>query len=569
MRAPPALMRLLLFLALSGLAPALHAAESAPPSFRPDLPAGAAWSLDARRLHPTQFALGWREVAAKRDRIAAMTPDERGAYLRKKDVPIVIGPGGRAYLTDGYHTLRALIEAPVADKTAFGHVLANWSTLAPAEFWARMESSGYAHLRDAAGAPRPATELPASLTAMQLDPYRGLAWAVMEAGGFAERKDVLFQEFRWAEHFRGKVAWDDADDDAFERAVEDARGLARRPEAQGLPGARPLGVLPRVVTEKVRHDTDDPAIWVDRGDPARSLVIGTDKDTDGALYAFDLQGRVVARVGDLRRPNNVDLATGFRLGGRDVDIVVTTEREAQRLRVFSVPDFRPLDAGDLVVFGGDAARAPMGIALYRRPRDGALFAIVAGKSGPASGYLGQYRLEDDGAGRMKMSLVREFGTFSGLKEIEALAVDAELGYVYCADEGAGIRKYGADPDAPDAGRELAFFGTRDFTDDHEGISIYPTGPGRGYVVVSNQQADTFNLYPREGRPDDPHRHELLASVALSTVESDGSDVTPVALPGFPGGLFVAMSTDRTFHFYAWDDLVRGAGLASPAPPVAR
>jgi hypothetical protein len=32
------------------------------------------------------------------------------------------------------------------------------------------------------------------------------------------------------------------------------------------------------------------------------------------------------------------------------------------------------------------------------------------------------------------------------------------------------------------------------------------------------------------------------------------------LPGFPGGLFVAMSADRTFHFYAWDDLAAAAGL---------
>jgi 3-phytase len=558
----------LLALLLLGLLARATGAETRAP-FRPDLPAGAAWALDARALRPTQFALGWREVAAKRDRMDAMTAAERTAYLQKKDVPLVIGPGGEPYLTDGHHTLRALIEAAAPDKTAYGRVLANWSDLAPAEFWTRMEAAGYAHLRDAAGAARPAAELPRALTAMQRDPYRGLAWAVLEAGGFAERKDVLFQEFRWAEYFRGKVTWDDADDAAFERAVEDARGLARRPEAQGLPGARPLGVLPRVVTEKVRHDTDDPAIWVNRADPAKSLVIGTDKDTDGALYAFDLQGRVVARAGDLRRPNNVDLATGFRLGGKDVDLVVTTEREAQRLRVFALPDLRPLDAGDLVVFNGDTTRAPMGIALYRRPRDGALFAIVAGKSGPASGYLGQYRLEDDGAGRVKMGLVREFGSFSGHKEIEALAVDAELGFVYAADEGVGIRKYLADPDAPDAGRELALFGTQDFKEDHEGISVYPTGPGRGYLVISNQQDDTFNLYAREGAVGDPHRHDLLARVAVSTVESDGSEVTPVALPGFPGGLFVAMSTDRTFHFYAWDDLRRAAGLASPPPSVAR
>lgn len=554
---------LILLATLGWLAVTARAAAAYEP-FRADLPAGAAYAIDARALHPTQFALGWREVLFKRAKIDQKSPAELAAYLRDKDVPVVIGPGGVPFMTDGHHTLRALLESAAPEKTAYGHVLANWSTLPPAEFWARMEASNYAYLRDAAGRPRPASDLPASLLEMQRDPYRGLAWAVMDAGGFLERKDVFFQEFRWAEFFRSRLVWDDADDADFDRALNEARALARTPAAQTLPGARPLPLQPRVVTEPTRHDTDDPAIWINRADPARSLVIGTDKDTDGALYAFDLQGRTVSRVGDLRRPNNVDLATGFRLGGRTVDLVVTTEREAQRLRVFSVPDFRPLDRGDLVVFNGDPQRAPMGIALYQRPRDGALFAIVGGKSGPAQGYLAQYRLEDDGTGAVKMTLVREFATYSGRKEIEAIAVDAELGFVYCADEQVGVRKYAADPDAPDANRELALFGTQDFRSDVEGISIYPTGAGRGYIVVSDQQRDAFNLYPREGAADAPHEHRLLARVPVAAVESDGSDVTAVELPGFPGGLFVAMSTDRRFHFYAWEDFARAAGLASAA-----
>ncbi|MDI5980842.1 phytase, partial [Amycolatopsis magusensis] len=36
-------------------------------------------------------------------------------------------------------------------------------------------------------------------------------------------------------------------------------------------------------------DADDPAIWVDRADPARSLVLGTLKE--GGLAVFDLRGR--------------------------------------------------------------------------------------------------------------------------------------------------------------------------------------------------------------------------------------------------------------------------------------
>lgn len=542
----------------SGLA--VCAAPSGHVPFRPDLPAGAAWALDARRLHPTQFSHGWREVVHKQAKMDAMTPDELRAYLVAKDVPVVIGPGGTPYMTDGHHTLRSLIESKHADKTAYGRILANWSGLAPAEFWTRMEANNYTYLRDGRGQPQPPSALPASLLVMQRDPYRGLAWGVMAANGFRERKDVFFQEFRWADFFRDRLTWDDAAADAFDDTVKAACVLAQSPAAAHLPGYRSTAVHPRIVTEPAKHDTDDPAIWINRADPAQSLVIGTDKHTDGALLAYDLRGRIVRRVTGLQRPNNVDLAAGFMLGGRTVDIAVVTEREQRRLRVFTLPDLAAADRGDLVVFGGDPERAPMGVALYRRPRDGAVFAIVSGKSGPAEGYLAQYRLEDDGTGRVKLTLVRTFGAYSGRAEIEAIAVDAEAGHVYYSDETFGVRKYAADPDAPDANRELGRFGTTGFASDHEGISIYPQAGGKGYILVSDQQAHRFQIFPRAGASGNPHDHPALAVVEVAAIQSDGSDVTAVPLPGFPGGLFVAMTEGKVFHFYAWADLAQAAGL---------
>jgi 3-phytase len=337
------------------------------------------------------------------------------------------------------------------------------------------------------------------------------------------------------------------------------------------PPAAPDAVQPVVVTEPTRHDTDDPAIWLHPTDRAQSLVIGTDKDTDGALYVYNLDGKIVRRVGDLKRPNNVDVAYGFSLGGKPTDLAVTTEREMKRLRVFAVPEMRAVDRGDLTVFGGDAARAPMGVALYRRPRDGALFAIVGGKGGPAEGYLAQYRLSDDGTGQVKMDLVRQFGRYSGKKEIEAIAVDAELGYVYYSDETFGVRKYAADPDAPDAGRELAVFGTSGYASDHEGISIYKFPDGTGYVLVSDQQANRFRIYRREGEPGRPHEHVLLKTVPVAALESDGSEVTSEPLgPRFPHGLFVAMSNGRVFHFYDWAQIagadLKRAGVAATLRP---
>lgn len=316
-------------------------------------------------------------------------------------------------------------------------------------------------------------------------------------------------------------------------------------------------VKPTVVTEKVVFDSDDPAIWINPTDTSKSLVIGTDKNTDGGIYAFDLQGKIVNKFLGLKRPNNVDIVYGMYVDGIEQDIAICTERGTNRLRFFSLPDLQPLDDGGLEVFVGEDSREPMGVACYTRPSDHAIFVIVGRKNGPPDGYLWQYRLLDDN-GKIALDLERIFGVFSGRKEIESIAVDNELGFVYYSDEKVGIRKYYADPVSGTA--ELALFGTEDFKADNEGISIYNLGRGKGYILVSNQSKNSFNVYPREGIPSNKHQHSQIGEFPVSTLKSDGSDVTSVRLPGFETGLFVAMSADRTFQYYRWSDIAAKAGL---------
>lgn len=329
-------------------------------------------------------------------------------------------------------------------------------------------------------------------------------------------------------------------------------GFAQKP---GIPEGIPYsGIIPRIITDTTKWDTDDPAIWINKRNPGKSLIIGTDKNLDGALYAFDLKGKITAVSNKLHRPNNVDIAYGFPYKGKQIDIAVVTERLEQRIRVFRLPELEPIDQGDLVVFDGDKERAPMGIALYKRPKDDAFYVFVGGKSGPAEGYIAQYRLEESSPGKLGITLVRQFGKYSGIKEIESIAVDNELGYVYYSDEKAGVRKYHADPDVPGAEKELAMFATQGFASDHEGISIYKIDNKTGYILVSDQQADQFWIFPREGTKENPHDHPLLKIIKVAAVESDGSDVTSCPLPGFPAGLFVAMSNGKTFHYYDWKEI---------------
>ena len=315
-------------------------------------------------------------------------------------------------------------------------------------------------------------------------------------------------------------------------------------------------VHPVFASDPVNHDTDDPAIWINPADHSKSLIIGTDKggDTgDGGLFIFNLAGKLIDSVRPLSRPNNVDVAYGLIINGKPVDVAVCTERLSKSLRVFTLPDLTPVDHGGIPVFTDeiDSLRDPMGIALYTNPTDGKIYAIVGRKTGPTDGsYLWQYLLEEDGQGNVKGTLVRKFGFYSGKKEIESIAVDNELGFVYHADELHGIHKSYAHPDSSNV--ELALFGTKDFKEDIEGISIYKSPGNTGYLLVSDQQANKFNIYARAGWSGRPHDHALISSFNASTVESDGNEVTSSPLPGFPNGLFVAMSDDRTFQFYRWE-----------------
>jgi 3-phytase len=317
-------------------------------------------------------------------------------------------------------------------------------------------------------------------------------------------------------------------------------------------------ISPIVITETVKYDTDDPAVWVNPTDASKSLILGTDKNQDGALYVFDLQGKIIQDkvVKNLQRPNNVDIEYGFLLGGKKTDIAVVTERMTHKLRIFSLPDMKPIDGGGLPVFEGETGtefRDLMGISLYKNPQ-GAIYAIVGRKSGPTNGgYLWQYLLEDTGKGDVKAILVRKFGTYSGKKEIESIAVDDQLGYVYYSDEGVGVRKYYAEPSK--GNEELALFAKTGFSEDHEGISIYQLTPTTGYLLVSDQGANKFHVFSREGAKGNPHEHSLLKVVEVKATQSDGSETVATSLGKlFPKGIFVAMSNNKTFHLYRWEDI---------------
>ena len=68
---------------------------------------------------------------------------------------------------------------------------------------------------------------------------------------------------------------------------------------------------------------DDPAIWRNAADPARSLIVATDKKA--GLHVYELDGRQRQFL-PAARLNNVDLRADLQLGGEPAVIVAASDR---------------------------------------------------------------------------------------------------------------------------------------------------------------------------------------------------------------------------------------------------
>lgn len=189
-------------------------------------------------LRPTQITVGMIEVADKRRQLAAMSDDERQAFLKAHPIPAVFAPDAQLYITDHHHMARALCDDGYG--TGFFMVEATLSARDMTDFWKAMTERQWVHPVDAHGERRPVSALPSSVEGLVDDPYRSLAGYVRDAGGFS-KTPTAFEEFQWAAFFRSRIALGaHPDRNMFDAAVKQALALAHTPAAKALPGYRPI-----------------------------------------------------------------------------------------------------------------------------------------------------------------------------------------------------------------------------------------------------------------------------------------------------------------------------------------
>jgi 3-phytase len=245
---------------------------------------------------------------------------------------------------------------------------------------------------------------------------------------------------------------------------------------------------------------DDPAIWLNTAEPARSVVIGSKKAASGGgLGVYDLAGDQIQflTAGEL---NNLDIRSNV-FGGKV--FLTATNRTNASLQFFLLdPATRTLTTAGSTAVGFE----PYGGCLYISPTDGQVYAFVTNRNSPYD--FDQYRLNASGS-TVSGTKVRDMKT-STLSE-GCVACDPVGASVFLSEEDKGVYQYNAEPTGGSSRNTVATVGTNGLTADAEGLAIArdrttgrPRVPGR--VQPGEQQLQGVRLRGPVHVSEDLQRH---------------------------------------------------------------
>lgn len=299
---------------------------------------------------------------------------------------------------------------------------------------------------------------------------------------------------------------------------------------------------------------DDPAIWRNAADPAKSLIVATDKRA--GLHVYDLNGKRLSFTPSPRL-NNVDLRE-TTVDGQPVILVAASDRSDAASARVQLYRLDPVTASLKSIGGYPAGPGEAyGMCLWKRAGDGALFGFVVMKDG----RIDQLAIDLSGPAP-SVRKVREMKLGS---QSEGCVADDRSGKLYVAEEDIGLWRFDAAPDAPATATAIARVDGKSLVADAEGLAIAPSGKDGGYLVVSSQGDNAFTLY-RLPTAKYAGRFRISGGAIDGTQETDGIDLLLGDFgPGYPGGLFVAQDGDnepetQNFKFTAWADIARAIGF---------
>jgi len=354
---------------------------------------------------------------------------------------------------------------------------------------------------------------------------------------------------------------------------------------------------PQLTEADADADADDPAFWINPTDAAGTLVITAVKN--GGMRVYDLKGAVVQAIAaepetdaGNGRINNVDVVYGMTMAdGTVIDVAVASDRGLDVLRVYRIDPAGLTEITDLSVGRAFPVRPDMaGGADLENPLDdqmtiygiagwkdaaGQVYAVATQRTNPR---LAIFTLTPTADGLVTAAMVHDIRVpfaFMGQDltaeseadplmdwnpQFEGVTIDRTTGTIYAGQEDVGIWRINAAtgvieaaPVATTRGAATSAFTMPDspIARDVEGLTVF-YGPTKRYLLASSQGGahgdapapdaphdDSFVVYDITTGFDYLGAFRMAATDTRDAVqESDGADVMPMALPGFPNGMMV-------------------------------
>ena len=181
---------------------------------------------------------------------------------------------------------------------------------------------------------------------------------------------------------------------------------------------------------------DDPAIWVNRREPEKSLVLGTNKLQ--SINVYGLNGNLLSRY-KLSEPNNVDLRETVVDGRSRVFVGVSDKGSNEVVVLELLPETAALVSVLEHALPSHKEVQTYGFCFFLSRRSGHLYAIATDKSG----QIEQWRLTHTNAGTVRGEVVRRRRVQT---QAEACVADDANSRLFVAEEDVGIWSFGAEPD---------------------------------------------------------------------------------------------------------------------------
>ncbi|WP_420551336.1 phytase [Tenacibaculum aiptasiae] len=278
---------------------------------------------------------------------------------------------------------------------------------------------------------------------------------------------------------------------------------------------------------------DDPCVWINPKDVSKSTIIGTNKKEGLEVYSLEGERLYSYKIG---RVNNVDIRNGFVLNNETVSVVTASNRTHNTISILIVKSTGELEEVSARPITSNLNEV-YGLGMYKSKETSKIYVFLVGKEGG----IEQWELFENNS-KIDAKLVRSFALKS---QGEGIVADDFYAKVYIGEEETALWKFNAEPDTSIDATEVISTKDKNMHPDFEGVTLYDSGNGKGYIILSSQGNNSYAVIDRVSNKY-LHSFSLKDSIIDGTYDTDGIDVTSVNLGAkYPKGIFIAQDGANT------------------------